>query len=34
MDKSLMIDENEILKMNYNLKKEIDTLDKDVDLFK
>jgi glucose-6-phosphate 1-dehydrogenase len=29
-----MINENEILKMDYNVKKEIDKMDKDVDLFK
>ena len=34
MDKRKKTNESEILKMDYNLKKEIDTMDKDVDLFK
>ena len=34
MDKSKKNHENEILKMDYNVKKEIDKMDKDVDLFK
>ena len=34
IDKSKMDNENEILKMDYNLKKDINQMDKDLDLFK
>ena len=34
IDKSKMANENEILKMDYNLKKEINQMDNDLDLFK